>query len=351
MTPRSFHQIATNFFILLASLLFIFYSVAYGFGIFKLDTNTKPDSNKAFVGLASDANKPLIEESEVLDDSASLIFVGDIMLSRGIGQVMEKNQSWKHLFLEVGDFLRSADLTFGNLEGPISSRGTNMGSIYSFRANPDSVEGLLYAGFDVLSVANNHMWDYGGKALEDTLSILKENGMSPVGAGSDYTDAHKPVVRDVKGTKIAFLAYTNLLPSSVSRKDSKPAVAYPDKSQMKADIENAKSMGDIVIVSFHFGDEYKTIHNALQEDLAHSAVDFGANLVVGHHPHVIQDTEIYKGVYIAYSLGNFIFDQNFNELTGSGLLLVVKVKDKKIEQIEEKVVQFNSLFQPYLRDE
>ena len=279
-----------------------------------------------------------------------LVFVGDIMLSRTIGKIMIKNNDWNYPFLLVSDLLKNADITFGNLEGPISSRGVLSGSIYSFRVDPHAVEGLTASGFDVLSIANNHMWDYGAQAFKDTLSILASSSISYVGGGLSYTEAHTPVIKDVRGTKIAYLAYTNLLPASLGTLGEKPKVAFPDKDQMTSDVKKAKESADIVVVSFHFGDEYKTHHNAYQEKMAHAAIDAGASLVIGHHPHVVQDTEQYNGGYIAYSLGNFVFDQNFSKDTRSGMVVSVSIKDKKIDEFLTQKVQFNSSFQPYLSD-
>lgn len=282
------------------------------------------------------------------DSSSTLIFVGDIMLSRNIGKLMLENDNWSYPFLKISDILGDADITFGNLEGPISNRGIKVGSIYSFRADPRSVEGLVYSGFDILSVANNHIWDYGVDAFTDTLKVLKDSGISYVGGGSSYEEAHKPIIMETKGTKVAYLAYTNLLPSFLGAKDAKLAVAFPDMEQMMIDVQKARDRADVVAVSFHWGYEYKTHHNPYQEGLAHAAIDAGADLVVGHHPHVVQDTEKYGGGYIAYSLGNFVFDQNFSEDTGSGLMLRVIIRDKKIAEIERHVIRFTPSFQPFI---
>lgn len=281
------------------------------------------------------------------DQDTKLVFVGDIMLSRGIGNLMIHAGDWRYPFLNVAEYLKNADLTIGNLEGPISSRGTKIGSIYSFRADPRVIEGLLYSGFDVLSLANNHMWDYGPLAFDDTLKILADNGIDYVGAGLSYEEAHTPVIREAKGMKFAFLAYTNLLPSSLGLKNSNHAVAFPDETQMVADIQKATVIADIVIVQFHWGEEYEIAHNSYQENLGRMAIDAGADLVVGHHPHVAQGIEKYNNGYIAYSLGNFVFDQNFSKDTRSGLVLTVIAKNKKIESVVSGRVEFNESFQPF----
>lgn len=274
------------------------------------------------------------------DEPVTLLFVGDIMLSRKIGEMMEQKDNWNFPFEEIANHVREADIAFGNLEGPISSRGQKSGSIYSFRADPRSVAGLLYAGFDVLSLANNHMLDYGEIALSDTLDILKKNGLVYAGGGKSEEETRSPVIKEVGGVKFAYLAYTRFLRSSY--------VGYMDQIKIKEDIEKAASSADFVIVSYHAGEEYELRHNAFQEKFAHLAVDAGADLVIGHHPHTPQDTEYYNGAFIAYSLGNFIFDQNFSEETSKGLMLKVVVRNKKIENIEPINIKFNKFYQPYV---
>lgn len=288
--------------------------------------------------------------SSKLDDSKpiTLLFVGDIMLSRLIGDIMARNNDWRYPFLETADFLKSADITFGNLEGPISARGTNVGSIYSFRSDPRAIEGLLYAGFDVLSIANNHIWDYGADAVRDTLVVVKNVGIGVVGGGTNYQEAHTPVIKEVKGAKVAFLGYTDLIPSSLGSKTSKPAIAYLNLEQAITDIKEARKLADLVAVSVHWGNEYETTHNLNQEKVAKAFIDAGAQLIIGHHPHVVQPVEEYNGGYIAYSLGNFVFDQNFSPDTKNGLALKITLTNKKVSQIESLQIRFNSSYQPIL---
>jgi poly-gamma-glutamate synthesis protein (capsule biosynthesis protein) len=308
------------------------YTTGYVFGFWGIKNN----ASSGQINLNSDSKE------------ISLLFVGDIMLSRSIGSIMAKKSDWRYPFLEIKDFLKNADVVFGNLEGPISARGAKMGSMYSFRSDPRVIGGLLYAGFEVLSVANNHIWDYGPEAFKDTLDILKNNGISYIGGGYDYAEANTPAMKEVKGNRIAFLGYTNLLPVSLGAKSSKPAVALPDINQLTRDIEEAKKSADIIVVSFHWGDEYATKHNKGQETLAHAAIDAGAQLVIGHHPHVVQDIEEYKGGYIAYSLGNFVFDQNFSTDTKTGLVLKITLKDKKVSQVEKYRIGFTTSYQPFV---
>lgn len=272
------------------------------------------------------------------------------MLSRAIGEIMAKKNDWRYPFLEIADFLKGADITFGNLEGPISARGTKVGSIYFFRADPRAIEGLLYAGFDVLSIANNHIWDYGADAVRDTLTIVKNASLGVIGGGADYQEAHKPLIKEAKGIKVAFLGYTDLISPSLGSKTAKPAIAFMDIEQAIVDIKEARTLADLVVVSLHWGNEYETVHGRDQEKIAKALIDAGAQLIIGHHPHVVQAVEEYGGGYIAYSLGNFVFDQNFSPETRRSLILKVVVDNKNISQIMPMEIIFTSSFQPYLLD-
>jgi len=286
---------------------------------------------------------------EIMSDNIELLFVGDIMLSRKVGENIVASGDWRFPFLKIADFLGSADLTFANLENPVSNRGVKMGSIYSFRADPRTLEGLTYAGIDIVSLANNHIWDYGRDAFLDTMTYLDNIGISYVGAGQNFDNVHRGITSTVKGTKITYLAYTDLLSKQLAATATSPGVAYLDRTQMVKDIVQAKASSDFVIVSFHTGDEYETQHNQNQEVIFKEAIDAGASLVIGHHPHVVQEVEQYKNGWIAYSLGNFIFDQNFSEETKQGLALRVTLQNEKIESVESIPVYISALSQPSIK--
>ena len=278
----------------------------------------------------------------------TLLFVGDIMLSRQIGILMKKYSDWSYPFQEIALTTQSADIAFANLEGPIAAGGANQGSMYSFRDDPGAIEGLTYAGFDVLSIANNHIWDYGPEAFQETIDNLRRAGISPVGGGMNFSEAYEAVIKNIRGTRIAFLGYSKLVPPSRTQPDSVPASAYPDIATMTSDIQTARQESDVVVVSFHWGNEYEIAHDADQEMLAHAAIDAGAALIIGHHPHVVEDTESYHGGFIAYSLGNFVFDQNFSADTKNGLVIRVTIRDRSISDIEELPIYFTATYQPFL---
>jgi poly-gamma-glutamate synthesis protein (capsule biosynthesis protein) len=315
-------------------------------------------------------------------------FVGDVMLDRGVEYMINKygGGDYRFPFLNVADKLKAADVVFGNLEGPVSDKGYKAGSIYSFEADPKAIDGLKYAGFNVMSCANNHMFDYTRLALEDTLSRLQEAGILCVGAGLNQADVSAPEFLDIKGNKIAFLAYADFDIPSWQATDSRSGFAKLTTESLKTGIETAKKQGaDIVIVSFHFGAEYQAAENETQRKWAYSAIDDGANLVIGHHPHVVEPVEEYQPSvpsdgaigksmkrenlfnygfipkkeeagasapgWIAYSFGNFVFDQSFSKDTMEGGFLEVFTDNGKIKSVSTKKVQINNRYQPNFSNE
>jgi poly-gamma-glutamate synthesis protein (capsule biosynthesis protein) len=279
-----------------------------------------------------------------------LFFIGDIMLDRGVKYMIEKKGAgdYRFPFLKIKSELEKADILFGNLEGPISDKGTKVGSIYSLRSDQKSIEGLTFGGFDVLSLANNHIFDYGIEAMEDTLLRLKEADIGYIGAGFSEIEAYSPLIKEINGTKIAYLAYTNLGSEYWGAKGEMSGISWLKEDRVRDDIRKAKENSDIVVVSFHYGTEYQKQPNSFQESISRLAIDSGADLVVGHHPHVVQPIEKYNQGYIAYSLGNFVFDQGFSKETMNSILLKVLVSDKKIREINSLDIKINEYFQPEL---
>ncbi len=281
------------------------------------------------------------------EPTARLVFGGDVMLSRSIGIIMKKENNYLLHWEPLCETFSSADVSFINLEGPISDKGKNVGSIYSFRADPKTIVGLTDCGIDVVSFANNHVWDWGRQAFEDTLNRLEEKKISYVGAGKNQEEARNPIIYNIRGINIAYLAYTDLVSEWLRRQDASPAVAGIDLEKISMDIQKAKSeKADIIITSFHFGDEYETVHNSYQEKIARAVIDAGANIVIGHHPHVAQDIERYNDGIIFYSLGNLIFDQNFSEDTSFGLIADIVVSKKGIVSAEKIKAKFDKKFVP-----
>ena len=242
----------------------------------------------------------------------SLVAVGDVMLDRDVKKEALK-RGWEYPFVETAPFLRSADIAFANLESPIGDKGR---FINMFQAPPEAVEGLAFAGFDVVSLANNHALDYHIDGMLETMRLLREYGIAYIGAGRDIQEARSPLIMEVKGVKVGFLSYTEIWfvharePISWRATATEPGVAPAELDSIVEDIAKLRDKVDVVIVTVHWGKEYVNEPTAEQRLLAHAAVDAGAHLVLGHHPHVLQGIEFYKDGVIAYSLGNFVFDIN-----------------------------------------
>lgn len=286
--------------------------------------------------------------------SVKLIFGGDVMVARSVAEKISGvgNGDPRFPFWFIASTTRSADVAFVNSEGTISNRGKNQGSAYSFRANPSVMEGFTFAGFDIVSLANNHIWDWGGDALKDTASNFKGVGIKTVGAGGDSVSANEPAIVSVRGIKIGFLGYTTLYPKSLEAGDDRPGISSFSMDLASRAIRDLKEKVDVVVVSMHWGDEYKTSSNGEQKRMARALVDAGADLVIGHHPHVTEEVEMYrspltgKESLIAYSLGNLVFDQYFSKETMESFLLEVKLDKHRILSVERIPVRLNENFQP-----
>jgi poly-gamma-glutamate capsule biosynthesis protein CapA/YwtB (metallophosphatase superfamily) len=277
----------------------------------------------------------------------TLLFVGDVMLSRSVGAKMKALNNYTYPFQKISATLRAADLTIGNLECPVSDAGHNLHHLYSFRADPKVIEGLKYAGFGVLGVANNHMYDWDRTALLDTVVRLRAAGLRPVGAGANDLEAHFPLLVNMKGVKVAFLAYVGIEPKQAAARPDQPGVAWLDADRVLGDINFVRPFVDVVIVCLHWGVEYAPRPGRSQMELAHRMIDAGADLVVGGHPHVVQPCEFYHGHWIAYSLGNFVFDQHWPS-THHGLMLKVTLTDKKVTDAVPVPITIDDSFQAFV---
>jgi poly-gamma-glutamate synthesis protein (capsule biosynthesis protein) len=240
-------------------------------------------------------------------DSYKLIFGGDVMLARTVGYriLVEKFDP----FSQVADVLRSADLAVVNLECVVSTRGfAAEGKPYTFRADPRTLKVLQSAGIDAVSLANNHSGDYGVDAFKDMFKQLTAYNIGYFGGGNNASEAYAAKYVVVRNLKVALLGFVNVEIPYFAATDKKAGVAWIEDDKVKAAITEARQNSDLVIVVPHWGTEYTDQITSEQQRLAHLMIDAGADLVVGSHPHHIQQTEIYNGKTIVYSMGNFIFD-------------------------------------------
>ncbi|MCC2684754.1 MAG: CapA family protein [Paenibacillaceae bacterium] len=245
------------------------------------------------------------------ESKVRLSFVGDVLLASTVETVMKRN-GFDYPYREVLPLLQQPDMTIANFESPVTTRGTPQQKDYVYRTSPNALPPFKEAGFDLVTLANNHTLDYGEPGLLDTMSNLDKAGILRVGAGHNADEAFKPVIVNKNGIKIAFLGFSRVVPDNSWKAGSKtPGLAdtYAEKRPLD-EIRKAKAQADLVVVMVHWGIERNDKPEAYQTTLGHHYIDAGADLVIGSHPHVLQGLESYKGKWIAYSLGNFIFTTN-----------------------------------------
>jgi poly-gamma-glutamate capsule biosynthesis protein CapA/YwtB (metallophosphatase superfamily) len=236
-----------------------------------------------------------------------LTAVGDIMLA-GSGVATFAKRGYEYPFAATGPELRRSDITVGNLEAPLAWRGAEFtGKKFRFKASPKAAAALRSAGFSVVTLANNHIMDFGWVGLQETMENLASEKILHVGAGENLAAARRPALVECKGKKIAFLAYSLTQPLEFFAAESRAGTAPGYARIFREDIRQAKSTADYVVVSFHWGTELAAFPKSYQVDAARRAIDSGADVVIGHHPHVLQGIERYRRGLILYSLGNFAF--------------------------------------------
>lgn len=278
--------------------------------------------------------RKLWDEYETYIKDRRIIFsaTGDIMLGRRVGKLLDDN-GWESAYTGFSSVFNRSDLVFGNLECSLSERGQKLlGKGIWLRASPNKAELLKEAGFSILSLANNHILDYGNDALTDTIAFLDEKGIGHVGAGKDIDAAREPVIFKKGDTSIGFLAYNEFSYYFWSYEERRkflaeediPGTAPMDIDPIIEDVKKLKSKVDLVVVSLHWGIEESNLVTDEQRRIAQALVDAGVDIIIGHHPHVIQGIEIYKGRPIIYSLGNYIFDQN-DENNKQGMVAEIEI--------------------------
>lgn len=284
----------------------------------------------------------------------TIVAVGDILLSRHVGAQIDEAGNPSLPFEKLQSILSSADITFGNLECPLSDSNIPIREGLIFRCLTKYVPGLVNAGFDVLSTANNHAMDQGIKGLEFTIDHLLAQGILPVGTfkQSAFTNSIELVngILRKNGLKFGFLAYSYSAFND-GKNTSHPQIATMDIENLQSQISILKSRGAaVIIVSMHAGTEYTRTPNQIQVNFAHAAIDAGADVVIGHHPHWIQPIEVYQGKPIFYSLGNFVFDQEWSQETKEGLIVKLNIKNKELKNAELIPVIIESFCCPRLAD-
>lgn len=263
----------------------------------------------------ADEDEVLSQEVEVEESATKseihMAFAGDVLFSASpLNKYDTGNGITSILSEELLDKMNSSDITMVNLEFPFSTRGTQMeDKQYTFRADPARCMVLEEMGVDIVSLANNHILDFGIEALLDTVSTLRENNILSVGAGEDLEAAKKPSTITINGRNIAFLGASRVIPVTDwnATKYSPGVFTTYDPTLLLEEIKLAKQSNDLVIVYVHWGIEKEEYPEEYQRTMAKQYIDEGADLIIGSHPHVLQGIEYYNGKPIVYSLGNFVF--------------------------------------------
>ncbi len=292
----------------------------------------------------------------------TLVAGGDILLDRGVKQAIDANgvdfpfdggtveitgfcrdcspMGWDLPYTKrtgnagaVRELFSGADLSIANFENPAPNVATWHGSGTVFNADPELITGLVDAGLDWVSLANNHIGDAGRKGMLQTMRNLDKRGLAHGGLGKNLEAAHEATLLKAGDVTVGFLGYDMIAPSYRAGTDLAGSAGMTKKA-LKRDIRAARAAGaDVVVVFPHWGIEYRAAPSATQRRLGHAAIDAGADLVIGNHPHWAEGMEVYKGKPIWYALGNFVFDQTWSDYTMEGLTLELTFQGSELVQV------------------
>lgn len=283
--------------------------------------------------------------------------VGDIMLGRRVGASLERAGDPTAVFGPFADRLASADVTVGNLESTLSRAGTPTQGGDSFAASPDVLDGLELAGFDVLSLGNNHLGDFGPRAISDTIDRLVEGGFAITGGGKDLDQARKPTIVERDGKRIGFIATDSIgeTPAATSSRAGTNRINAPPRTgpldrkaldRVADDIRRLDAEADIVVVLPHWGTQYTHVPEDSQREMARAFTEAGADVVAGGHPHWVQGWEAMGDATVIHSLGNFVFDMDFMRKTQEGIFIEIVSWGDRVVAIEPVPYVIDGNFTP-----
>lgn len=272
--------------------------------------------------------------TDAFAEELKFCFVGDILLAGQAGHLIDRYGP-KYPFLKVKPIFKQADVKAGNLECALTgndiTRNVRLSGRrwFCFKTPPRMGRALKEAGFTIVSLANNHSLNGGTKGLVETITTLDKIGILWVGAGRNFQEATAARILEIKGKKIAFLAYNDVGGSAATKTRPGLALLGRNTSAVMESVRTAKKKADLLIVMFHWGIEGSTRPSIRQQIIAKQVIDVGADIVIGSHPHVLQPVAIYHGKTIAYSLGNFIFDNPRPACSRTDILKVTVRDDGK----------------------
>ena len=289
------------------------------------------------------SSAPQRKPSRTIETKVTFLAVGDIMLSRGAAQRIRNANDPLLPFRQLETLLKSTDFNFGNLETPVSGKDHVLGHDKIFNTRAQDIAGLTEYNFKVVNLANNHAFDQGLAGLRSTRKYLDERGITYLGAGDSLEQVWRPKVFTANDLRIGFIgaSYASFNDGGVARHNYLARIE--DLNNLKDAIAQLKLQADFIVVTMHAGTEFVDKPDARrpldkrQIDFAHAAIDYGADLVIGAHPHWIQNLETYSGRYIFYSLGNFIFDMH-DPIANQGLVLrITLLREKRIDPDGQRV--------------
>jgi poly-gamma-glutamate capsule biosynthesis protein CapA/YwtB (metallophosphatase superfamily) len=274
-------------------------------------------------------------------NTVHLVLVGDMEINR---------KEPEKFFEKVLPELKKADIRFGGLEASLSDKGTPVQGKIIMRHPPEMIKGYLAGGFDVVAFGSNHCLDYGIEPFLDTLALLERHGIQYAGAGRNIQEARRPAILEKKGTRVGFLSYVLELPLGWGAHPTKPGVAplrqdalfgppYLNEEELEdmvEDIRKTRPKVDVLVCSYHWGTSQSRTLTLSQKAAAHTAIDAGADLIIGQHPHILQGIEVYRGKAIFYALGNFALDHlhpMFKPTVKESILVKCLIRDKAVHQL------------------
>jgi len=282
----------------------------------------------------------------------SLLFIGDILLANEAEQYI-LTQGIGYPFKKIKNELLKYDYVIGNMEAPITTRGTAYtNKAYSFRLNPSSALSLKDLKLDAVSISNNHLMDYGKVGMEDTIDCLNSLDIQHTGGGKNLFDARRPALLKCGNVPICILAYCDRPPVDYYASDSRSGISHLNLEHVKDDIATWKTRHNIVIISLHWGIEQTHEPQWDQVEMAHKIIDAGADGIIGHHPHWPQGIEIYRNKPVVYSLGNFINGYT-NPIERDNMVIALYYSGNTLERIKIIPVAGQNKkikFQPHVLD-
>lgn len=270
-------------------------------------------------------------------DTITMSMVGDIMMGRYVEEVTD-NHGFDYLFRYMKPYFNASDYVSGNYEHPALAKDVSKyeeaDTAIRLNSYGNGIEAVKNAGFSVMTLANNHMMDFEEQGLVDTINQFESNDMDYVGVGSNITKAKENInYQDIKGVRVATLGFTDVYGKNAVAKNNQAGLLNSNPDLLFEMIGNAKDAkkgnADLVVVNMHWGQEYATSATGRQTELAKAVIDAGADIIIGHHPHVVQSFDVYKDGIIFYSLGNFVFDQGWTRTKDSAMVQYHLTEDGK----------------------